>query len=797
MNPNVPQTGMTRRWPAGLSREMRLVLRLSCVAIASNLALLMALSLMRFPTSAVANLDPVSTRMSESLIPSAYLYRLDPNSSSFVTIPLSTGSRPADVRVVSNAPQDHIWISEHGLRRIGRVVYTSSVDYTLTEYDVGVSPVELAASGTDVWFTVPTRNQVGRLDVASGAVSLFDLPSPQAGPADVAIDANGGVWVTEREADRIARVSVSPTIAITEYIVPVSGSLPEGIAPAQDGSVWFAAGGTGYLWRLTPSSSEYRLSPPLGSSSYPDRIALDSSHHVWATLRNANQLARLTVGTLMYTTSYVIPTPNSQPAAIGVDSLDRIFFVQQATGRIGQLVVTPTASFTEFSLPQPDLELTGLAVADNDAVWAVAYRDVYQVGLPLVMRNYDPVPPLFAIQMYGSIHASTGFTWVVESGAKWIRFPVYWSSIEPVNSTPANYSWAALDASIQTATASDVHIIATIDSNPSWAAARLNGPVSNTADLQEFVGALVARYPQVRHWEFYNEPDNKDFFGIHSAAYAAMLQSVYPVVKSANSSAQVVMGGLALDWYTDEGGPFVRGFLESVLSNCSGPCFDVANFHYYPAWRPVWEPYGRDIIGKANYMRQVLAAYGYSRPVINTEVGWPSITVWGSPHLQARYVLKVYVRGFAAGLPIVNWYALIDADSANPGLLGPGLTPRPAQMAYETLTALMSQARFVRAIPPSETGSTRIEGYQFSVPASVGRKRLDVYWHDCPSMNTMWSPSDCSNVAPLTINASHIAVISYLGVTTLRNDADDGQADGRVTLPNGIDTNPVYIDYDP
>src|SRR3990172_1880632 len=112
-----------------------------------------------------------------------------------------------------------------------------------------------------------------------------------------------------------------------------------------------------------------------------------------------------------------------------------------------------------------------------------------------------------------------------------------------------------------------------------------------------------------------------------------MLRSVYPAVKSANPDAKVVMGGLAMDYEYW----FDLNFLADVLSNCRGAqCFDVANFHYYPPFRWRWEGYGRDLIGKANYVRQVLTAYGYSRPVICTESSWGTNPQWGSTVLQMR-----------------------------------------------------------------------------------------------------------------------------------------------------------------
>jgi streptogramin lyase len=740
-----------------------------------------------------------------------YLYRLDPDTSSFITIPLPLASHPADVQVVSDILCQQIWFSEPGLRRIGRVVYTSSLDYKLDEFDIGAAPQALAASDTAVWFTLPEQNQVGRLEVASGAVALFDLPTAQADPAGIALASPDQVWVAERAGNRLAFATISPTMYITEYVPPASDLMPEGITLDDGGNVWFAAGGTDTIWRLTPANGEY-LTFPLEAGSHPYRFAWNNSNDLWTTLQNANQLAQIVVGTSPYATMYTVTTPNSLPGAIGIDSHDRVSFAEQALAQVGQLVVTPTPSFTEYPLPQPDLKLTGLAVGGDDAVWAIAYRDalvylplvahdydplMYKIRLPIVMRDYDATLPPFGVQMYGSVN-SAGFPQMVQAGVKWVRIPVSWSEIEPVNTTPGNYQWASTDMSVQTATDSGVHLIMYIDSNPTWAAQWPSGPVHDPADLQEFVHALVARYSQVDYWEFYNEPDSLYRFALNGAGYAAMLQSVYPVVKSANPNAQVVMGGLALDWFIDMNGTFDRHFLRDVLQNCSGPCFDVANFHYYPYWRATWESYGHDVIGKAAYVRQQLATYGYSRPIICTEASWASGGVnWGSVELQARYVPKLYVRGFAAGLPVVNWFAWIDTDSTYSGLLGPGLVPRPSYTAYQTLTSLMSQARYVRSIPPSETGSTRVEGYQFSVPGLGERKRLDVYWYECPTMASSRPPKDCGDTASLAIRASRIAKIDKLGGRVILNDAADGRTDGRVTIPGGVGSSPIYIDYEP
>jgi hypothetical protein len=415
-----------------------------------------------------------------------------------------------------------------------------------------------------------------------------------------------------------------------------------------------------------------------------------------------------------------------------------------------------------------------------------------QVFLPLILNRY-PASSGFGIQFYNSLSVANGFTRVVESKSGWVRFPVYWSQIEPVNTTPDHYDWTDIDASAQAVRDAGLNAIFTFEENPAWAAIRPGGPVTNTADWQEFVGAVVARYPTIRYWEIYNEPDSIQRFGTKGSVYAAMLSGIYPVIKAANPSARVVLGGLALDWFIDEGGPFDRNFLRDVLINCTGTCFDVANFHYYPYFRGSWEVYGRDIIGKANFVRQTLATYHFTRPLFATETSWPNGSGWGSLEVSARYVPKVYARSQAAGVPVVVWFALVDADLSYSGLLtatGPGsFIPRPSYQALQTLTTLLNGAQYLGVAPVSNP----LEGYQFSVFG----KRLDLVWYDCPLVKAppIEGPQDCDNVATWKIPAPRVGVIDKLGTRVIKTDSDDGSVDGKITLSVG--SSPIYIDYNP
>ena len=442
--------------------------------------------------------------------------------------------------------------------------------------------------------------------------------------------------------------------------------------------------------------------------------------------------------------------------------------------------------------------------------------DTYTVYLPLAAVNAGTPPPLFGVQMYGAVTHTTGLTKVATAGARWIRVPISWRSVEPADCTPEQYNWTSIDSRVQALLSEGIEPLLTLSGNPDWAAVYPMGPVTDVADLQEFAAALVERFdgdgyedapgsPVVRYWEMYNEPDNADevhaahggygYWGYRGDDYATMLDALYPVVKAASPHAQVVFGGVAHDNFDYEGGGFDPDFIDDVLSSCTGPCFDVMNFHYFPYYRSRWEGYGKDVMGKVNYLQAKLASYGFDRPLMCTETSWPRASTWGSEVLQSRYVVATYARGAAAGLVVHNWFAWKDIDSSLPGLLDSELQPKPAYDAYQTLTAQLGQARYVRSLTEGETGGGDLEGYVFSVPGADGWERLDVIWYDCPTYQHR-PPVDCPSGTSQTMSvaASALRITDMYGNSGVQYDASDGVLDGRVTLQIGLD--PVYVEHD-
>lgn len=447
------------------------------------------------------------------------------------------------------------------------------------------------------------------------------------------------------------------------------------------------------------------------------------------------------------------------------------------------------------------------------------------VYLPMVDKNIDGTlpTPLFGIQMYGNTSTSVIYhDYMRETNASWARIPVIWSSTEPYNITPAMYNWASADVALGAARddMGGLNLIATIDSAPDWVSPENSGPIPTQflGDFAEFVGAAVERYdgdgiddapgsPVVLHWEFYNEPDNNSdilgnpnyaspaHWGDHAAEYANMLATVYPAVKAANPQAKVVFGGLALDWFEDEGGPFVETFLEEVLQAGGGNYFDVMNFHSYPPFHTRWtDNQGPGILGKAEFIRSRLADYGLQKPMVITEAGWmsnnrPGAVIPGSPEIQSRYVIEMFTESKAANLDAMIWWLLVDPPFPYPfqnGLITLETVPtrKMSFYIYQDVVAKLSTTHFVRSLTADEMGHPLMEAFEFK--DNVFNRTLYVAW---------LNPIATTEVAPVKLPASEAIVRDSLtGFAIYIQDGDDGIRDGQITVHMGA--NPIYVEIE-
>ncbi|RIK53906.1 MAG: hypothetical protein DCC57_07575 [Chloroflexi bacterium] len=430
-------------------------------------------------------------------------------------------------------------------------------------------------------------------------------------------------------------------------------------------------------------------------------------------------------------------------------------------------------------------------------------------------------PSVFGMQVYSPMNKNSPyFPFFQNSGASWVRVPVYWSAIQPDNAK--QYNWGQIDALLNVYNTGCANIIATIDMAPAWAQAidgSPRGPIKQAqmGNFVKFVQTLVERYDGdgnadapggivVNYWEFYNEPDfganptEGNGWGNYGSQYAAMLKAVYQPIHTANPNAQVVMGGIAYDAFADApGGVFIRSFLDDVLTAGGGSFFDVMNFHYYPAFRMDWtQTQGTGLPEKIAAIRQKLADHALDKPLILTETGWHSNAPKQNPSSeeeQSRYVVRFFAQSIAYNLRFSIWWMLHDGltesgyQFAN-GLVTDSAPPvaKPAYQVYQTAVNRIARAQFVAALSVAETQDANLEVYQFA-EAYTG-KRLYVAWIN---------PVESSETRPLSVAGSVATIYSKedtLQAVVRDGDANDndGAQDGKITLPVG--SSPLYIVMD-
>lgn len=298
-----------------------------------------------------------------------------------------------------------------------------SVEYAISvgpPYGVPVGPLNLAAEAPGViWFTAP---QTGSPDIAGGIgvltrtvfsdtpvisyrVEFLGLPHGSE-PYDLVVG-DGAVWFTLRGTGQIGRVDTA-TKAITLYDIPTANSQPTGIDIAPDGQVWFAES-IGQIGQFDPTSETFTEHPfPPGRFSAPrvEQLRVQNVRNIWFTLPDAKTLGNYNSVTGEF---FAVPTGERTPTGLTLDSAGRPWVTAAGTGKVGRYAPGTVTQWGWFNAPTPDSALAGIATFDTPEgreVWfaesnteagsntgsvgrllTTGYRLDFQEALPLSMNQ--------------------------------------------------------------------------------------------------------------------------------------------------------------------------------------------------------------------------------------------------------------------------------------------------------------------------------------------------------------------------------------------------------------------------
>jgi hypothetical protein len=369
-------------------------------------------------------------------------------------------------------------------------------------------------------------------------------------------------------------------------------------------------------------------------------------------------------------------------------------------------------------------------------------------------------------------------------GMRPIRFHrVSWRAIQPNEGDP--YDWSVLstfEAELVAARKAGLTPMVIVHHSPRWAT--INDPIVTDcgairADkfgaFAAFMSALVRRYAQppfdVHYWELGNEPDvdptlvppdmvfgcwgdiDDPYYG--GRHYGAMLNVVSPAIRAADPTAKILIGGLLLDQPVSRpglGSP--QRFLEGVLLAGAAPHLDYVPYHAYPSYyapapgtlvdydleSQVWGPWGGWTLGKARFLRQVMASFGVSKPLMVNETALGCNPDWYTCNpppveffqAQADYLVRTFSRGRSEDISGFIWYTLSGPGWRNTGLLDADGIPRPAYWAYQQLASQLNRSVYEGSV----VYGGDVEAYSFV----RAKDRVHVIWSLDNVVNTINVP---------------------------------------------------------
>jgi len=274
-------------------------------------------------------------------------------------------------------------------------------------------------------------------------------------------------------------------------------------------------------------------------------------------------------------------------------------------------------------------------------------------------------------------------------GISMIRVDFAWPQIEPVE---GEYHLTRIEYLLKECAKNNIEVMGVLGYTPAWAGPAWNEPPLDIKRFARFAGDMATRYPQVKYWEVWNEPDNKSYWQKQDelTTYTKLLKDTYLALKSANPRATVLCGSL-----TDDG---LYKF-KNLLAHGGGGYFDILNIH------PFVDPLNPDCIKNMaaliNNFHRFLQKAGYDKKIWITEIGCPgrngSNKMWWcgqSPTEDEQAVFLTKVYGYLLADPRVEkifWAFFQDTPQHfhnavdDFGLIRDDFSAKPSYKAYQKI----------------------------------------------------------------------------------------------------------------
>jgi hypothetical protein len=374
-------------------------------------------------------------------------------------------------------------------------------------------------------------------------------------------------------------------------------------------------------------------------------------------------------------------------------------------------VSSPAVNSPTETNPVPNIPVAGSTPSEIPAVESPA------VASPTALLQVTPtttyLPTLTKYSNHVDIFGVDGRTYLDKMGAagvRWLRLnsQLRWMDIEPSDN---QYDWSKashIDYHLTDAANNGLQVVLPIMTAPTWARKHLGsvcGPIRQDYfdEFGDFVFDVVTRYSQspynVKYFQIWNEPDEvvnsvQSVFGCWGEPsetdptyggeyFGKMLSVVYPRLKAANPSAQLVLSSLLMMCDPRDSNPApncdlntngkTARFFEGILKT-GKDSFDIVMFNSGPSYaqgiNPVWAERdnprwegarGGLVNGKISYLRDAMAAHGIDKPIMHSEaylLDRPDTQYDLFENQKADYLVWTYANGLSQKLHAVMWYSI-------------------------------------------------------------------------------------------------------------------------------------------
>jgi virginiamycin B lyase len=252
-----------------------------------------------------------------------------------------------------------VWFTDSRINSVGRLnIDTAEINlWPLQTTQAGPIGITLSPDGNSVWFAEITGDKIARLDVSSGKIEEYPI-GDESGPALLAFDDSGQLWVTLSFADSVLLAqpwALAPNLSLgmLRFTLPEPDRFsPLGIS-FSEGKVFLTDHGSSRIIVADANSNlqqyeEYWTSP---SSVFPTTlpsqivaVSSDKQGKIYFTQHGGNRITEISKDGMM--TEYEVPTgPLSTIVYLSVASDGKVWFAEWASNKIGYLDTTMQIPF--------------------------------------------------------------------------------------------------------------------------------------------------------------------------------------------------------------------------------------------------------------------------------------------------------------------------------------------------------------------------------------------------------------------------------------------------------------------